>query len=296
MPSRRWVRPLAIFGVSLLTLVVAILALLQVPPVATWAMRRLITVIPLNPGYRLEVGRVSGDWLHRLALNEVRLLRNDQVLASIDRLKVGYDLRQLRGKETRLQELAVEGARMVARRQGESWDLANALRRSADTTKGGGFRMERLELRDVQLAAELSTDSALRVRGLDAPGARSRDRRAGALEVDRLNAAVAPPGSGRLVRARHPGHSYRGRGPASIRCESRPNRPALRAASCCRANFDDPRLVDRLDVQLEGDAARAGRSGCGRACSDTRRRAPPRGAGEGHRGWAGHRTTWGAAR
>ncbi len=250
MPSRRWVRPLAIFGVSLLTLVVAILALLQVPPVATWAMRRLITVIPLNPGYRLEVGRVSGDWLHRLALNEVRLLRNDQELASIDRLKVGYDLRQLRGKETRLQELAVDGARMVARRQGESWDLSNALRRSADTTKGGGFRVERLELRDVQLAAELAPDSSLRVRGLTL---QARDLVIGEqalLKVDRLNAAVAPPGSDRWFAL-----ATRGTVAADevrfdpVRIQTEETRIAGRVV--LPRNFDDPRQVDRLDVQLE---------------------------------------------
>src|SRR5437867_1101709 len=82
---RRWTRPLAIIGISVLTLVVAVLALLQLPPVATWVARRLVTVVPLNPGYHLEVGRVSGDWLHRLALDEVRLVRNDRELARVDR-------------------------------------------------------------------------------------------------------------------------------------------------------------------------------------------------------------------
>ena len=77
-PARRWTRPLAILGIGLLTLVVTILALLQLPPVATWVMRRVITVVPLNPGYELEVGSVSGDWLHRLVLNDVRLVRNSR--------------------------------------------------------------------------------------------------------------------------------------------------------------------------------------------------------------------------
>jgi hypothetical protein len=69
---RRWTRALAIVGISLLTMVVSVLALLQLPPVATWVARRLVTLIPLNPGYELEVRRVSGDWLHRLALDETR--------------------------------------------------------------------------------------------------------------------------------------------------------------------------------------------------------------------------------
>ena len=76
--ARRWTRPLAATGIILLTLLVSVLALLQLPPVATWVVRRLVTVIPLSPGYHLEVGRVTGDWLHRLALDEVRLVRKDR--------------------------------------------------------------------------------------------------------------------------------------------------------------------------------------------------------------------------
>src|SRR5512132_3508715 len=110
MPFRRWTRLLAKSGTTVLTLVVTLLALLQLPPVATWAMRRLITVVPLNPGYRLQVGRVSGDWLHRLALEDVRLIWKGRELARLHRLDLGYDLRDLRGSVTRLRELPVNGA------------------------------------------------------------------------------------------------------------------------------------------------------------------------------------------
>src|SRR6476469_1597467 len=141
MPYRRWTRLLGIIGTTVLTLVVTLLALLQLPPVATWVMRRIITVVPFNPGYQLQVGRVSGDWLHRLALENVRLIWKSRELARLDRLELGYDLRQLRGPVTRLRELTVSGARAEAHREGKTWDLASALKSSADTTKhGGGFR------------------------------------------------------------------------------------------------------------------------------------------------------------
>src|SRR5690349_4026406 len=105
----RWTRLLAMFGTGVLVLVVTILALLQVPPVATWVMRRVLTVVPLNPGYRLEVGRVSGDWLHHLALEDVRLWWKGRELALIDRLSARYDLRRLRDrKSTRLNSSHVE--------------------------------------------------------------------------------------------------------------------------------------------------------------------------------------------
>ena len=247
-PARRWTRPLAI---GLLTLVVTILALLQLPPVATWVMRRVITVVPLNPGYELEVGSVSGDWLHRLVLNDVRLVRNSRELARAERLKAEYDLRQLRGSETRLQQLSVEGARVLARRQGDSWDLANVLRRSEDTTTGGGgFRIERLELRDLEFVAELSADSAVRVRGL---ALRGRDLVIAddvVLDIDQLNAAIAPPGTTRWFAV-----STRGAVTAEelrldpLRVQTEQTRLAGRLV--LPRDLDDARLLDRLDVQLK---------------------------------------------
>ncbi|HEU4682085.1 MAG TPA: hypothetical protein VFS51_10080, partial [Gemmatimonadales bacterium] len=245
-PARRWIRPLAIVGISLLTLVVAGLALLHLPPVATWVMRQLITVVPLNPGYRLEVGRVSGDWVNRLALDEVRLLHHDEELARVDRLRVAYDLRRLRGAEPRLQELAAEGALLRARRDGDTWNLANALRRSSDTTS---FTVERLELHDVQLVAQLKPDSAVRVRGLTLSARDLVISEQVLLQVDQLNAAVALPGSARWFTLATQGtitaDEFRF---APVRIQTEQTQVAGRIV--LPRSFDDPRLVDRLDLQL----------------------------------------------
>jgi translocation and assembly module TamB len=251
--ARRWTRPLAILGIGFLTLVVTILALLQLPPVATWVMRQVVTVVPLNPGFELEVGRVSGDWLHRLALEDVRLMRNDRELARVERLTAEYDLRELRGAETRLQELTVEGAQVVARRQGDGWDLANALRASADTTSGGGgLRIEALRLRDVQLVAQLSPDSAVRVRGL---ALRARDLVIGdqvLLEIDQLNAAVAPPGTMRwfaiATRGAVTAEEFRF---DPVRIQTEQTRLAGRLV--LPRDLDDTRLIDRLDLRLRAE-------------------------------------------
>ena len=240
----RWTRTLAIVGITLLTLVVTVVALLQLPPVATWLVRRLVPLVPLNPGHRLEVGRVSGDWIHGLVLEDVRLARDGKELARAARLKVGYDPRRLRGTEIRLRELTLDGARAVARREGDTWDLANALRRSADTTGSGGFRVDRLELRDVQLEAELAPDSLVRMRGLNL---RARNLFVGKqvlLQIDQLNAAVAPPGSGRWFAV-----ATRGAVTADefrfdpLRIQTEQSHLAGRVVLPRR--FDDPRLVDR---------------------------------------------------
>ena len=114
---RRAVRVLAFVGISVLTLVVAIVALLQIPAVATWATSRLLALVPLNPGYALQVGSVSGNWFTGLRLEQVRLRRGARELALIEHLQVRYDPRQLRGPDRRLRELVIDGGRIAARRE-----------------------------------------------------------------------------------------------------------------------------------------------------------------------------------
>src|SRR5690348_444122 len=247
----RWTRLLAMFGTGVLVLVVTILALLQVPLVATWVMRRVLTVVPLNPGYRLEVGRVSGDWLHHLALEDVRLWWKDRELALIDRLSARYDLRQLRGAETRLQEITVTGARAEAHREANGWDLASAIKHSADTSRtGGGVRVDRVELRGVELALELSPDSAVRVRGLNLS---ARDLRLGdtmLVELDQLNAAISPPGSGRWFALETRGSITAGEyrlNPLRIQTEQ----TRIAGAVVLPRNLQDPKSANQLDVRFQ---------------------------------------------
>ena len=49
MPTR-WLRRLRNAALALLVLLVAAVGLLQLPPVATWIARRLVTLAPLTPG------------------------------------------------------------------------------------------------------------------------------------------------------------------------------------------------------------------------------------------------------
>ncbi|HET6798539.1 MAG TPA: hypothetical protein VFH40_15395, partial [Gemmatimonadales bacterium] len=252
-PERRWTRLLAIAGTSVLTLVVAVLALLQLPPVATWVMRQLVTLVPLSPGYRLEVARVSGDWIHRLVLGDVRLLEQDRELARIDRLQVGYDLRRVRGAVTRLNQVSIDGAQAVARRQGDFWDLARALKSSADTSgpRGqGGLVVDRVDLRDVQLAVELSPDSLARVRGLDL---RARDLVLGQqmlVTIDQLNAGISPPGTTQWFAL-----ATRGAVTAAeyhfdpVRIQTEETR--INGRAVLPRDLQNPRTADRLDLQFQ---------------------------------------------
>jgi autotransporter translocation and assembly factor TamB len=248
--SRRWFRRLGMGATGILVAVVAMLALLQLPPVATWLVRKLSGLVPLNPGHRLEVGRVSGDWLHGLVLEDVGVVRGRERLAEVDRVRLGYDLRRLRGSIRHLDELIVEGARVTTRRDKNRWDLANVLRRPADTTRSSALSVGRVALRDVQVTAWLSPDSAVRVRSLTLLGRDLTLGRETLLTIEDFGAAVAPPRSDRYFAV-----STRGAlAPGELRLDPiriQTERTDVVGRAVLPRRFDTPDQLNRLNVRLD---------------------------------------------
>lgn len=247
---RRWLRRVGIALTALLVIVVTLLALLQLPPVATLVVRKLMTLAPLNPGNRLEVSHVSGDLLHRLVLQDVRLVQNGRELARLDRVVAGYQLPRLRPPVSRLDSLSITGGNITMKRRDGRWDLMDALRKSADTTsRGGGFRIDRLVVRDLSVAAELAADSVAHARVQELT---ARDLTLGdtaLVTIDRLLFAVRPPQSDRWL-----GVTTRGQVTADelrldpLRVHSEASDLAGRVV--VPRSFRDSRLLNRLDVQL----------------------------------------------
>ncbi|HEX2217389.1 MAG TPA: translocation/assembly module TamB domain-containing protein [Gemmatimonadales bacterium] len=255
MPSplvRRLGRVAAGVGISILVLVVTVVALLQVPAVATWAANRLLTLVPLSSGYALDVGRVSGNWLTDLSLHELTLRRDSRELARIERVDADYDLRQLRGPDRRLRALVVEGGTIAARRTREGWDIARAFQTSGDTAGGGGdLIVDRLTISGLDIAAHLAPDSVARAEDL---ALRGRDLVVGdtvLLTMDSLGAEIAPPGDPALW------FSLAAAGAATpevfrldpLRISS--HRSDIAGRAVVPRSFDDPRMAERLDVRLE---------------------------------------------
>jgi translocation and assembly module TamB len=244
-----WLRRLGIVGTVLLTIVVAIVALLQLPPVATAVVRKLLPLAPLNPGNRLYVGRVSGNPFGELTLEAVRLVQSGRELAYIERLRVQYRLPALLATVRRFEELDVDGARIKARRGANGWDLVEVLRKSSDTTGGGGFAVGRLRVKDAALAATLSPDSVARVRVLDLAGRELVVARTTLLRIDALGLALQPPASGRWFAV-----TTRGVVTADeirldpLRVQTELSR--LSGHAVVPRRFDDAREVDRLDLRL----------------------------------------------
>jgi translocation and assembly module TamB len=250
MPPR-WLRWLRNAGIVLLVLVVAIVGALQLSPVATWVARRLLTYAPLNPGYALEVGSVSGNLFSHLQFEDLSLARDGRELARVGRLDLRYQLRRLLAAETRLQELTATGVRAVARREGDSWDLAQALRQSRDTSKSGPpLTVERIAVVDGNLAAELAPDSVARLRHLLLRGHDLVAGRRVTVVLDTVGLAFAPPADSTVwfqVAARG----------AALNDELRldplrihTSRSEINGRAVIPRSFDDPRLAGRLNVKL----------------------------------------------
>lgn len=251
--ARRWPRRLFIgLGIILGPVIVGVL-LLQTSPVATWAVRQLVRFVPLNAGYALDVGRVSGNWLTRLQLENVRILHETRELGRIARLRATYDWRELAGGTTHLETVTIDGVRATAHRTAEGWDLANVLRPSTDTTSGGGkpVTIDSIAVGDAELAAAFGPDSVLRVRDLTLRlhGLAMGDTTLAT--IDTLAARIAP------AAAEPRWLSVSGRGSATaadFRLDSVHlwnERSRISGRLVVPRNLDTPRAADRLVVALD---------------------------------------------
>ena len=99
-------------------------------------VRKLLTLAPLNPGNRLEVGGVSGNFLRGLTLEDVRLRQDGRELAYFRQLTVGYHLPRLRPPVSRLDELAIDGGRIAAARGGARAGTSSTCSGSRPTRPG----------------------------------------------------------------------------------------------------------------------------------------------------------------
>jgi translocation and assembly module TamB len=242
-------RRAGIAATAFLVLIVALVALLQLPPVATAVVRKLLVYAPLNPGNRLEVGRVSGNFFGDLTLENLRLRQSGRELAFIRRLRLAYRLPALRPPNSRIDRIDLDGARLAAHREGNRWDLLDVLRKSSDTTGGGGFTVGRLRVKDAAVTAALSPDSIVRARVLDLA---ARDLAMGhttRLTIDGLNLGLLPPAAPRWFTLETRGAVTADEirlAPLRIHTEV----STLTGQAVVPRRFDEPRLVDRLDVRL----------------------------------------------
>ncbi|HET7427013.1 MAG TPA: hypothetical protein VFJ50_08220, partial [Gemmatimonadales bacterium] len=249
-PPRRWLRRAGMAGVVLVAIVAGLVALLQLPPVATAVVRKLLTLAPFNPGNQLEVGHVTGNFLRGLTLEEIHLRQGSRELAYVRRLSVRYRLPSLRPPATRLDEMAIDGGRIAARRQGDTWDLADVLRKSTDTTsRGGGLVIGSLGVRDLAVTAELGPDSLARARVQELAIKDLVLGQVTQLKIDALRLAVQPPTSDRWLglatRGAVTGDEIR-LDPLRMFTET----TDLSGRLVVPRRFDDARHVDRLDIRL----------------------------------------------
>jgi translocation and assembly module TamB len=159
---KRVFRGVGFVALAVATLVIAIVAALQIPAVGTWAGRRLLGLAPLNPGYSLEARSVGGTWLGSLELRDVILRHGDTTLARVDWVRVEYNPVRLLGAPT-LRSVVVRGGQITAHARDSTWDIAQAFRSSGDTASGSPLAIGRLAIEQVSLAAHRSPDSVVAI-------------------------------------------------------------------------------------------------------------------------------------
>ncbi|MBA3659863.1 MAG: hypothetical protein H0W67_09720, partial [Gemmatimonadales bacterium] len=248
---RRWLRKVLLVVGAVVGLIVVALASLQTAPVATWVGRKLVRLAPLNPGYGLEVGRVSGNWFTGLQLEDVRLNRQGKELARVGRVTVGYDPRRLTGGAIHLRTLFIDGVHAVAHREDDGWDLARALKESADTSSSAPFLVDTVSVINTSVEAYLAPDSVARVQQLLFRAHDLSVARVTTVQIDTVAARVIPPVRPVLAL------SLSARG-AALDDEFRLDPFRMRSARSDVAGrivlprrWDDDRSIDRLAVALE---------------------------------------------
>ena len=175
------------------------------------------------------------------------------------RLTVGYHPARLRPPGTRLDELEIVGGAIATRKLGNRWDLLEVMRKSSDTTGGGGFAIDRMLVRDVAVAAELAPDSVAHARLQELA---VRDLRLGdtaLATIDRLQLAVQPPGSGRWLALATRGqltHDEIRFDPVRLSSEA----SEVTGHVVLPRTFENPRMVDRARRAAGRSTAGAGRS------------------------------------
>ena len=247
--ARRWLR---ILVASVVLLPIVLVLALQLPFIATWAVRKLATAAPLNTGYRLDIGRARGNWLTDLRLRDVRLLHEGRVLADIDDLRIGYNLPQLVGPETQIRLLTIDGGRVTAQREGGSWDIAEAFGGGSDTSAGGGSVVIRhLDVQELQLVAQLAPDSVVRIRDLTIDAEDVVLGEQARLELNLLHATIIPPGEPVLPLEVTAAGAVT---PNVIRLDTlrvQSFRTTVAGQLVLPRSFHDARVADKLEASLE---------------------------------------------
>lgn len=232
-------------------LLIAIVAALQIPLVATWTARRLLTLAPLNPGYRLDIGRAGGTWLGSLELRDVTLRHHDRELVRLHRVRVTYNVFRLASSRA-VRSVDVQGLDVTARRDSGGWDIARAFRTGQGTAAAGGTKLSvgRLDVVDANASAQRAPDSVMAIRDVRIA---ARDLVVGSLEHVLLDTLRA-----RLESSWNPANPVAILARGSVRRDAfvldtlalHSARSALAGRAVLPRQLDDARQVDQLSVTL----------------------------------------------
>jgi uncharacterized protein involved in outer membrane biogenesis len=107
--------------IALVTVALALAATVFVVTRSAWARGRLLDLAVAQANTyltaTLSIGRVDGSLLRGVELVDVRLTRDGETLVAIDRVSLGYDIRELSRGAIVIRQVVLERPRVTARRR-----------------------------------------------------------------------------------------------------------------------------------------------------------------------------------
>jgi autotransporter translocation and assembly factor TamB len=187
-------------GSLLLLLIFAIAILTQTDRFREWARDQLVTVINDTVQGSIAIGRLEGSIWRGVALRDVTIRYQGQVIAQLPRLTLGYSLLPLLGGTLQITHLQADQPSLRLERENEDeWNIVKALasREEPDSSESGlVLRVSSLSVRQGEIHLRLhqkESDSSYFLKDVDLDGSAVVDRPGVGIELNHVAAQLMAP-------------------------------------------------------------------------------------------------------
>jgi autotransporter translocation and assembly factor TamB len=197
-PRRRWPRRIrrALFVAAVLVAIVTVglLGVSQTAWFRDWLRRDLIARAERLLDARVAIGRVEGDLLSGIVLDDIRLEQQGAPVIAIDRVRVTYRVLTLRRSRIVLDSVELLRPVVIARQTPQGWSLAHLVKPRVKPTGATPvtFAIDALRVYDGRVAVDpLAPGRPRRIEDLDAALAISTGPGGARVEIGALSMTLA---------------------------------------------------------------------------------------------------------
>ena len=200
-PRRRWPRRIrrALFVAAVLVAIVTVglLGVSQTAWFRDWLRRDLIVRAERLLDARVAIGRIEGDLLSGIVLDDIRLEQQGAPVIAIDRVRVTYRVLTMRRSRIVLDSVELLRPVVIARQTPQGWSLAHLVKPRVKPTGAAPvtFAIDALRVYDGRVAVEpLAPGKPTRIEDLDAALAVSTGPGGARVEIGALSMTLADRG------------------------------------------------------------------------------------------------------